>query len=922
MHWLPNSPIMKGRLARRTFALLVLAALLPILVATWLIVRHTDAYVDKKAHQSLTLEAKKYGLGVFQRLELAATALGTAGIEQLAAQANNNSLLATLEPYFRSVQILAPDAGASASFALMTPGFEEALARGGSMLRVVRDENGANAVALIFAESSGAWRVGILEQDYLWQPTSVAGELLVRVSDSGGKVLFASLPEASHDAAESRLDHGDSAHWELFLQHRFAGGKWRIDLIEPRSDIKLEFQGYKRTLLYTLVPLICGLILFASISIRRTHRPLEALTDATHRIAAGDYAGRLLPTGDVEMRSLALAFNGMTEQIGRQFATLAVLSQLDRHILRSSDLDEIVYTVLRHARSMLPCDQCAVLIFDEDCSDIARLHVARSTEEAVSYKARVEISSDLRALLDCSEDLLHVAPSHHAYAAVQGLMSHWQQNRQFGILPIRTDKATQGAIVLACAPSKAPTRASLEIAIGLAERMAVAISNADRQHALVRQAHYDALTGLPNRVLFKDRLAQRIAHCQRARSRFALLFIDLDRFKIINDSFGHTSGDELLKGVAARLKEELPRMDTIARLGGDEFTMITEDVDSAADAANAAQAVLAALARPVLLGEIEHFVSASIGIAVYPQDGVTTDVLLRNADIAMYRAKAAGSGRFAYYEEAMNREAMERVELENELRQALARDELSVVYQPRIDLRTGAIIGVEALSRWRHPRLGMVPPDKFVRVAEDSGLIIAIGDRVLREVCAQYERWLHAGLDMKRLAYNVSVRQLQAPGFTKTIRDIIERTRIPPGVLEIEITESVLAADLAYLTSVLTELHDMGVLVAIDDFGTGYSSLSYLRLLPIDALKIDRSFLPPPGRIGSAALCEAIIAMSKALNVTPIAEGVECAEQVEFLLRNGCSIAQGFYFCPAISAEEISRRYGAPGVQLARSAAG
>ena len=898
---------MKGRLARRTFALLILAASLPILVATWLIVGHTDAYVDEKAHRTLTLEAKKYGLGLFQRLDLAATALGAVDEEHLRAHsANGAALLPTLSPYFRSVRVLTSDAHMiERTFAL-----DQDLEPGASILRILRDENGTNAVALVTADASGSRRVGLLKHDYLWQPATVAGDLFVRVSDGDGKVLFASLPESGqHDPYVGRAS-GDRAHWDLFLEPHFAGGQWRIDFIEPISAVKREFEGYKRTLLYTLIPLICVLILFLSISIRRTHRPLEALTDATHRIAAGDYRSRVTPMGDEELRSLAVAFNGMTERIGRQFETLAVLSELDRHMLKSSELEEIVQTVLKHARDMLPCEHLAVLIFDENCADIARLHVARYEDEAITYKARVEVPAALRSLLDSCGPSVELQTGDAAFDSVQDLVSDWRADRRFGVLPIRTDKGVQGVITIAHTASDTFDRTSLDIALGLAERMAVALSNADRRHALVRQAHYDALTSLPNRVLFKDRLAQRIAHSQRSRKQFALLFIDLDRFKNINDSFGHTSGDELLKGVAARFTEELAEMDTIARLGGDEFTIITSDVDSAADAANVAQAVLSALARPVLLGDIEHFVSASIGIAVYPQDGVTTDVLLRNADIAMYRAKSAGAGRFAYYEGAMNREAMERVELESELRQALARDELSVVYQPRIDLRTGAIIGVEALSRWRHPRFGMVPPGRFIRVAEDSGLIIAIGDRVLREICGQYDYWRRAGIEMRRLAYNVSVRQLQAPGFTKTLREIVERTRIPRGVLEIEITESVLATDIDYLTAVLKELSAIGVKVAIDDFGTGYSSLSYLRLLPIDALKIDKSFLPPPGERTSAALCEAIIAMSRALNVVPIAEGVESAEQAAFLLENGCEIAQGFYFSRPVSAEDIVRRYG------------
>jgi diguanylate cyclase (GGDEF)-like protein len=910
MPWLPDpSLLMKGRLARRNFLLLLVAAFLPVVVATWLIVGHTDTYVDEKAHQTLTFEAKRYGLGVFQRLDLAATALASAPMQKTAADTRRHAVpLATLRPYFRSVEVVDGDS------------LEQRIAEHASgigaesdtiTISILRDENGTNAVALGHVQRDGRMRFGVLKHDYLRQPASLAGELFVRVSDGNGRVLFASLPQSDAFNHASSIEDGDRAHWDLFLQQRFFGGKWRIDLLEPHSEVKLEFARYKRTLLFTLIPLVAALVLLASISIRRTHRPLEALTDATRRFASGEFDARVAPSGDPDTQSLALAFNGMTEQIGRQFATLDVLSRLDRQILQSSDLEDIVQTVLSHARGMLSCDSVAVLLFEEDCADIAQLHVARAPDDAVIAKTRVQVSAQVRSLLTASATTTTLGRATVSFSEMQHLMSDWQPDRVFEVHPIRTDQGAQGALLLSRLASKSPERSTIDIATGLAERMAVAISNAHRQVALVRQAHYDALTGLPNRVLFKDRLAQQIAHCHRSRSRFALLFIDLDRFKNINDSFGHTSGDELLKGVANRLVEELPGMTTIARLGGDEFTIITSDIDSARDAANAAQAVLAALARPVLLREIEHFVSASIGIAVYPQDGVSADVLLRNADIAMYRAKSAGSGRFAYYEEAMNREALERVELENDLRQAIARDELSVVYQPRIDLRTQQIIGVEALSRWRHPRFGMVPPDRFIRIAEDSGLIIAIGERVLRDVCEQYHRWRRDGVELQRLAYNVSVRQLQAPGFVDSVREVIAQRQVPPDVLEIEITESVLASDLDYLISVLDELHAMDIHISIDDFGTGYSSLSYLRRLPIDALKIDRAFLPPAGATDApAALCEAILAMSKALNLTPIAEGVESIEQVHFLRRSGCEIAQGYYFSPPIPAADISRKYG------------
>lgn len=918
MGWLPEPRLlMRSGLARRTFSLLLIAAFLPIITAAWLTIAHTNTYVDRAAHQMLTLEAKKYGLGLFQRLELAATALAAAPAGE--PQDGSGTLVppATLTPYFSSLKRMSIADRSEDPFAHELPPV------GQPALRTVGDPNHSNRVALIHCESEAYCRIGLLRHDYLWQPAALAEDLHVRVSDAGGEVLFASIPQTQQLRRSTPGSEGNSAQWSLFLQQRFSAGAWTIDLLEPYSDVKLEFARYKRTLLYTLLPIVGALVLFASISIRRTHRPLEALTEATQRISSGDFRSRVVPSGDADMQALARAFNDMTRQIGQQFEMLAVLSQLDRHILGSSNLEEIVQTVLRHARGMLPCDQLGIVLFDEDCSDVGRIHIARYPDNAIDQCTRAHIPAALQERLRTCTAPIEIRGDDSSFAAVQTLIADWQSDRIYTLFSIRTAGGLRGWIVLACSASNPPARASLDVAHGLAERLAVAISNEDRQNALVRQAHYDGLTGLPNRMLLKDRLGQRIAASHRSRRQFALLFIDLDRFKNINDSFGHTSGDELLKGVAARLSEELPDVATIARLGGDEFTIITADIDGAADAAATAQAVLTALARPIMLGDIEHFVSASIGIAIYPQDGVTTDVLLRNADIAMYRAKADGPGRFAYYEEAMNREALARVELENELRHALARDELSVVYQPRVDLRDGRVIGVEALTRWHHPRFGMVPPDRFIGIAEDSGLILAIGDRVLRRACEQYHEWRRDGIDLECIAFNVSIRQLQAPGFARTLREVAERWHVPASAIEIEITESVFAADIEQLTAVLNELHEIGVRIAIDDFGTGYSSLSYLRFLPIDTLKIDRAFLPPPGDARApAALCEAILAMSKALGLTPIAEGVESAEQAEFLRRNGCELAQGFYFSRPVSAEEITRRLATRHRETDRSAVG
>src|SRR5690606_17216107 len=283
--------------------------------------------------------------------------------------------------------------------------------------------------------------------------------------------------------------------------------------------------------------------------IRRTRRPLEELTEATHRVAAGDYHSRVTPAGDEELRGLAVAFNGMTEQIGRRFETLAVLSKLDRHILKSSELEEIVQAVLKHARDMLPCELLAVLVFDENCADVARLHVARYAEEVITCETRVEVPAALGSLLDTCEPIVELQAGDAAFESVRDLISDWRADRRFGVLPIRTDKGVQGAVAIAYSTPNASDRASLDFALGLAERLAVAISTADQRQALLRQAHYDGLTSLPNRVLFKDRLAQRIANGQRRSKKFVNLYHNRDRYKDITHSFGHTPGDEVLKGV-------------------------------------------------------------------------------------------------------------------------------------------------------------------------------------------------------------------------------------------------------------------------------------------------------------------------------------------------------------------------------------
>lgn len=433
---------------------------------------------------------------------------------------------------------------------------------------------------------------------------------------------------------------------------------------------------------------------------------------------------------------------------------------------------------------------------------------------------------------------------------------------------------------------------------------------------LNKLAFYDDLTGLPNRALFLDRLNGAINQNLRNQQRAALLFIDLDDFKRINDTLGHSVGDELLKIMADRLLKSLRLSDTVsrsikdhtaARLGGDEFTVLLPEISDSDKAAVVAQRIVEHLTMPVSIGENEFMVTPSIGIAIFPDDGDTVEILLKNADLAMYFAKRSrGQGSFKYYQESMNDAALKRLTIENQLRQAINRDELHLFYQPQVGLPSGELIGMEALLRWDNHVLGSVSPVEFIPIAEACGLIIPIGEWVMRTACTQMCRWIENGLSVKRVAVNVSVNQFTHPDFLAVVEKILNETGMPAKHLEIEITESLFAHNLDKILNILNALHDKGIGVSVDDFGTGYSSLSRLKDMPIDCLKIDRSFVLGIDSIkNDQSIIAAIMSMAKGMDLRVIAEGIDNDRQLDFLVNKECTEAQGFLFSRPLPPEKI-----------------
>jgi len=449
----------------------------------------------------------------------------------------------------------------------------------------------------------------------------------------------------------------------------------------------------------------------------------------------------------------------------------------------------------------------------------------------------------------------------------------------------------------------------IKLAQALGTHLYMAVMQRRVEEMIRHQASHDRLTGLPNRLLFDERLSLALAYAHQRGEMLAVMFLDLDRFKVINDTLGHATGDQLLQQVAHRIAECLKKSDTIARWGGDEFTLILPQVSSASDAINIATRVIKSLQAPFNCREQEFHMTTSIGIALAPYDGEDAETLLKNADTAMYRAKYQGKNNFQLYAADMNTQALEQLVLANDLYKALNRSEFLLHYQPQVDLKTGQVVGIEALIRWQHPERGMIPPNQFISLAEETGQIAAIGEWVLYTACAQNRAWQEVGYPPIRVAVNLSARQFQQQNLAQLINRVLTETGLEARYLEVEITESIAMQNIHVTIAVLDELRTMGVHISIDDFGTGYSSLATLKRFPLHTLKVDREFVKDLTTSNKdAALTQAIVTLAHGLDLDVIAEGVETAEQQEFLRSIGCDAMQGYLFSKPLPAAAAAER--------------
>jgi diguanylate cyclase (GGDEF)-like protein len=916
-----------SRMGRRFALVVAVCAALPAVLLAILFARDADSTAAGSFERQLTGISRIYAEVIRSRLGAAETIVliltaGDVGYDgaTLKRQLANSSA-------FKSVVIVDRDGLLSGGVTTLRPSPAQlvALEAGETVLLSVTLEGQLTSAYLVQAVSAaGVDRLAYFElaPDWLWKRVELPPHMTLAVVDANAKVLYDAGPlsvDATHIFADNITLSGERAGTTHPISWQDSGEAWHgivkpLQLANERITavpwavvtFGREQSFFARSQhVWELVPYMALAILLCAIAagvhLARRYLPsVRALKGGLAAFQARRYEPVTGPGTD-EMRGLIEGFNRSAATLHDHFHALETLGEIDKLLLGSAGLEQVLDAVLSRVQTVTRCDCVGITLRDADAPGRGRVYLAGSGLADLPVR-RVELDEDMITTLAGESRGLTVArfedTRHSFLKPLKEIGAEF-----FWVWPVSVSERVEAILTVGYREAPAADPYLSGSGTQFAERLAVALSKSARDERLYRQAHYDPLTALPNRILFRDRLAQELANSTAGLSRGALLYIDLDHFKRVNDSVGHSAGDQLLTIVAQRLRSCTKEGDTVARLGGDEFTVILRNVVDPDAARTVGERIIQLLQLPVNIGGRDHFVCASIGITLFPDDGSTIDDLMRNADTAMYRAKDAGRGCTMFFDPHVSSSSV--AATETGLQRALRRREFSLFYQPQFSVADGGLTGVEALLRWQTPRDGMRPPGEFVPAAEESGLIIDIGGWVLDAACSQLAAWCEQNISPPRLALNVSAQQLKHAEFPKLVRRALDKYGIPPALLELELTESVFADEAAGAT--LGRLAQLGVHLALDDFGTGYSSLSYLRQYPIGTVKIDRTFLEEvPQNAASSTLVETIIVMAHALGKRVVAEGIETVEQLDFLRERRCDIAQGFFLARPLSGQAVT----------------
>lgn len=934
-----DNSFMRSRFARRMFLLFVLSALVPVAFAVLLSYLQTAVQLREHSSRQSMVTSKSLGMEVFRRLSAAERELAAIA-DNLRAQPPGAGFrpAPVAGAFFAAVVRVSSGGDIDAilgrldALPALSDSQQRQLAEGRSVLVLRERADGRSDILMYLASAPADLRgqllVGLLDYERLWALDDffTAPDRLLVVSDSGrlvqGSVDTFRMLQSARGFRSGAGGSGDmswevdgtrhlATYWTLFTPSGFAGPELVFVLSRPETAVLAPIGSFRLLNLSVMLLSILVIAFVAARSIRTKLKPLVTLHAATQRIAKGDFGATVEIDSDDEFTVLGDAFNTMTNRLAAQFTSISTMVEIDRLILSSFDARFITATVLGRASDLTPCTAAALLVLDKESDGRGSLSFTAATAEARIEEEDVSLAgNEIRELASHPEYIVRKQDG-------RGPSCFRKFNRtdvqHLAIFPLFIKQRLAGAFIFgyAALPGDSEEHAGLR---KFADHVAVALSNAGWEERLYHQAHYDTLTNLPNRALLKDRLDQALARAQRGSGIVGVLFLDLDNFKLVNDSLGHAVGDAFLKSVAGVLQESVREVDTVVRFGGDEFIVIVPDIDGRCDAVTElgliAEKILHSLRREFRINGHTLHTQVSIGIAAYPKDGREAEELIRNADTAMYQAKTNGRSRCEFFAPELNAVASRRLKMEQELRAALANDEFIVRYQPKVACSSGELTGAEALIGWNHPQRGAVGPDEFIGLAEETGLIVEIGAWVIRRVCLQMQAWLQAGLDPVPVAVNVSARQFATDTFIDDLFGALGSRGLEPGLIELEITESMIMGDTEGSIAKLAELRSRGFRLSLDDFGTGYSSLSYLRKMPIHTLKIDKSFIDElVTDQDSYAIVTATVYLAHTLGLAVVAEGVESPEQYRLLQDMGCDVVQGYHVSKALVAEQFAAHF-------------
>lgn len=908
--------IFGSRMRARFFATLVLAIALPLGIATLLAAR-------ERAEERTALDE--------QRLELLSSSLSQSLVERASA-AEAIARVATSgdvgpeglllrervaqAPAFRTVtlhdwqeesagdrRVFAPTRAERAALqAGRSVFFAAAADESGRAVYIARLTSAMREVHLALFELSPAW---------LWRGVDEPRQeaRLSIVAPDGSLLRGASLPSMPRVPTVFSWQR-EGREWRASVSRvplasdALAAAPWTVAAAAPRPHPSGLAAGHPPDLIAALAIALAAALTGAGLLGAAYVPGLRALRSVLRGADAGRIPG-VLPAARAadEVGEVLQAYEAGAAAVRDRLQALDMLSEIDRLLLSFSELEQMLDAILPRVRAVTRCHSVGITLLDADAPSHGRVYVAWDSAADLPV-SRVALDPEMLAVLGEAHDGLTVARCEEGrHSFLMPLKEHGAE--LFWIWPVQVHGRLVAILAAGYRDATPPEATAARYGAEFAARLAIALSNSARDEHLYRQAHFDPLTQLPNRQLFLDRLAQELASAASGAGRGALLYVDLDHFKKVNDTVGHAAGDQLLTIVAQRLRACVKDGDTVARLGGDEFTVVLRNVADPDAARGIAERIIESLQLPVNLAGRDHYVRASVGITLFPDDGTAIDELMRNADIAMYRAKASGRGRAVFFDRQMARAAAPAFATHSGLFRALRRREFSLYYQPQYELGGGRLAGLEALLRWQTPRDGLRHPNEIVPAAEESGLIADIGAWVLDTACGQLAAWQAQGIAPPRLALNVSVQQLRQQEFPRTVRRALERNGLAPQLLELELTECVFVDPAA--SEAVMRLAEIGVRLALDDFGTGNASLSHVRRYPVHVLKIDRSFIEElPHDPAAVSLAETIILMAHSLDRRVAAEGVETLEQLDFLRARNCDFAQGFYLARPLATAAVT----------------